>query len=123
MLAVTFSAYLAAVFLAADADRLGDIELTAAFRPRALGAGAIAAGVLALAGLIVAARRRPLALTRAAARRRARGGDRAPRWPAPSRSRSSWRGRFEPARYAAALAVAAVVAGWALARYPTLLPG
>ncbi len=31
--------------------------------------------------------------------------------------------RFEPARYVAALAVAAVVAGWAFARYPVLLPG
>ena len=31
--------------------------------------------------------------------------------------------RFEPARYVAALAVAAVIAGWAFARYPVLLPG
>jgi hypothetical protein len=31
--------------------------------------------------------------------------------------------RFEPARYVAAVAVAAVVAGWAFARYPVLLPG
>jgi cytochrome bd ubiquinol oxidase subunit II len=31
--------------------------------------------------------------------------------------------RFEPARYVAAVAVAAVVAGWAFARYPALLPG
>lgn len=34
-----------------------------------------------------------------------------------------WRRRFEAARYSAALAVAAIIAGWALARYPTLLPG
>src|SRR6202035_5540144 len=32
-------------------------------------------------------------------------------------------GRFEAARYSAALAVSAIVAGWALARWPTLLPG
>ena len=34
-----------------------------------------------------------------------------------------WTQRFEAARYSAALAVAAVIAGWAFARYPTLLPG
>jgi cytochrome d ubiquinol oxidase subunit II len=31
--------------------------------------------------------------------------------------------RYEPARYSAAVAVAAIVAGWALARWPTILPG
>src|SRR5262249_26045004 len=34
-----------------------------------------------------------------------------------------WRSRFEPARYTAAVAVAAIIAGWALAQKPTLLPG
>jgi cytochrome d ubiquinol oxidase subunit II len=34
-----------------------------------------------------------------------------------------YRRRFEAARYSAALAVAAVVAGWALAQWPTILPG
>jgi cytochrome d ubiquinol oxidase subunit II len=33
------------------------------------------------------------------------------------------KGRFEPARYTAALAVAAIVAGWALAQEPQFLPG
>ena len=33
------------------------------------------------------------------------------------------RRRFEPARYVAALAVAAIIAGWALSRWPTILPG
>ena len=33
------------------------------------------------------------------------------------------RRRYEPARYGAALAVAAIIAGWALARWPTFLPG
>jgi cytochrome d ubiquinol oxidase subunit II len=33
------------------------------------------------------------------------------------------RGRYEPARYVAALAVAATIAGWALAQQPDLLPG
>jgi cytochrome d ubiquinol oxidase subunit II len=34
-----------------------------------------------------------------------------------------WASRFELARYAAALAVAAIIAGWALAQKPILLPG
>ncbi len=34
-----------------------------------------------------------------------------------------YRRRFEAARYSAALAVAAVLAGWALAQWPTILPG
>jgi cytochrome bd ubiquinol oxidase subunit II len=34
-----------------------------------------------------------------------------------------WPRRYEPARYSAALAVAAIVAGWALAQAPTLLRG
>ena len=34
-----------------------------------------------------------------------------------------WRGRFGPARASAALAVAAVIAGWAAAQEPRLLPG
>src|SRR5262249_18235601 len=34
-----------------------------------------------------------------------------------------YRRRYEPARYSAALAVAAITAGWALARWPTILPG
>src|SRR5205823_3088985 len=32
-----------------------------------------------------------------------------------------WRGRFEPARYTAALAVAAIIAGWAIVQRPLLL--
>jgi cytochrome bd ubiquinol oxidase subunit II len=31
--------------------------------------------------------------------------------------------RYEPARYNAALAIAGITAGWALARWPTILPG
>jgi len=34
-----------------------------------------------------------------------------------------YRRRYELARYAASLAVAAIVAGWALSRWPTILPG
>jgi len=52
VLAVVFAAYLAAVYLAADAARIGDTELEAAFRRRALGAGVLA-GAVALATLVV----------------------------------------------------------------------
>ena len=55
VLAVATSAYLAAVYLAADAARRDERELERAFRARALGAGVVA-GALALAGLVVAAR-------------------------------------------------------------------
>jgi cytochrome d ubiquinol oxidase subunit II len=34
-----------------------------------------------------------------------------------------WRGRFELARYSAAAAVAAIVAGWGIAQSPEILPG
>ena len=121
VLAVTFSAYLAAVYLAADAARRGESELEEAFRRRALVAGVLA-GVLAVAGLIVVhsdAHSLYTGLLHGAARAvlivsllagAAAIGLVATR-------------RFEPARYVAAVAVAAVVAGWAFARYPTLLPG
>src|SRR5437764_1205122 len=54
VLAVTTAAYLAAVFLCADATELGDQGLEEQFRRRALGAG-IVAGVIAVAGLGVIA--------------------------------------------------------------------
>ena len=121
VLAVAFSAYLAAVYLAADAARRGDAEIEAAYRVRALGAGA-AAGVLAIVGLVVVHADAPslyTGLVHGAALAvlivsllagTAAMGLVAVR-------------RFEPARYVAALAVAAVIAGWAFARYPVLLPG
>ena len=121
VLAVAFSAYLAAVYLAADAARHGDPELEEAYRVRALGAGA-AAGALAIVGLVVLhadAHSLYTGLLHGAALAvlivsllagTAALGLVATR-------------RFEPARYVAALAVAAVVAGWAFARYPVLLPG
>jgi cytochrome d ubiquinol oxidase subunit II len=52
LLAVVSTAYISAVWLAADARRDGSDELTEAYRQRALVA-AVVAGVVALAGLIV----------------------------------------------------------------------
>ena len=121
VLAVAFSAYLAAVYLAADAARHGDPELEEAYRVRALGAGA-AAGALAIVGLVVVhadAHSLYTGLLHGAALAvlivSLLAGTAALALVATR--------RFEPARYVAALAVAAVVAGWAFARYPVLLPG
>ncbi len=46
------AAYLAAVYLTADARRAGDGRLTALFRRRALGSGVVV-GAVAAAGLVV----------------------------------------------------------------------
>jgi cytochrome d ubiquinol oxidase subunit II len=120
-LAVAASAYLAAVYLAADAARRNERELERTFRVRALGAGVVA-GALALAGIFVVrsdaqslydelifGRARPAVIVSALA--------------GLATLALVYRGRFETARYSAALAVAAVVAGWALAQWPTILPG
>jgi cytochrome d ubiquinol oxidase subunit II len=121
VLAVVTAAHMAAVFLAADANRLGRADLLEAFRARALGS-AVVAGAVALAGLIVV---RDDAETiwdgltsgagLAAVLVSAAGGL-ATLW-------LVWRSRFEPARYTASVAVGAIIAGWALAQRPNFLPG
>ena len=120
-LAIATSAYLAAVYLAADARRLREAALELDFRARALGA-AVVAGVLALAGL---------AIVRADARPLYDGLTTGPGLAMVCLSAAAglgtilsvWTRRFSLARVSAALAVAAIVAGWALAQYPGLLPG
>jgi cytochrome bd ubiquinol oxidase subunit II len=120
-IAVATSAYLAAVYLAADAVRLRRSELERAFWLRALGAGVVA-GAIALAGLFVLrddAERIWDGLTSGA-------GLVAVLVSAAAGSVTLalvWARRYELARYTAALAVAAVVAGWPLAQRPVFLPG
>jgi cytochrome d ubiquinol oxidase subunit II len=120
-IAVTTGAYLAAVYLAGDAARAGLDDLTAAFRTRALAAGAVT-GAVALAGLLV------VSLDAEKLRDGLFG------WPAILALVASAatglatlelvrRACFEPARYLASAAVAAIVVGWALAQRPELLPG
>ncbi len=82
VLAVATGAYLAAVYLAADAVRIG--RLTS-------GSGVAAVAVSAVAGTAT------LALV--------------------------WKNRFGAARVSASIAVAAIIAGWALAQRPTFLKG
>ncbi|MDX6682352.1 MAG: cytochrome bd ubiquinol oxidase subunit [Solirubrobacteraceae bacterium] len=121
VLALLSSAYLAAVYLAADARREGDAEMAEAFRSRALVTGSLA-GVAAIAGAVV---------VRADARWIF---DRLVDTPAVLSVGLSLlagaatialvvRRRLDAARVSAAVAVAAVVGGWALAQSPLLLPG
>ena len=116
-LAVVFSGYLAAVFLAADSVRYGEDSLAAAFRRRALVA-AVLSGGLALAGLLVM-RGSGLDLTHGAALALVCVSGAS----GLATLALCWRSRFGLARLTAALAVAAVVAGWAAAQAPRFLPG
>jgi cytochrome d ubiquinol oxidase subunit II len=120
-LAVVFSAYLAAIYLAADAVRRDEPDLVEPFRRRALGAGAVA-GALAVGGLVV------LDHDAHGLYRGLVTGDGLPALVVSVLAGLTTfalvlRGRFEPARYTGALAVAAIVAGWALAQEPRFLPG
>ncbi len=118
---VVTAAYLAAVWLAADARRLGDSEVEASYRTLAIGTSAVA-GVMALAGLITLhydAERLWHNLIR---------------WPAVAAVVLSAAAglvaigclvtrRLELARIASTAAVVAVIAGWGLAQRPEMLPG
>ncbi len=120
-LAVATSAYLAAVYLAADAARRNERDLERAFRVRALAAGVVA-GALALVGIIVV-RGDARALYNELVSGRALPAVIVSALAGLATLALVYRRRFESARYSAALAVAAVVAGWALAQWPTILPG
>jgi cytochrome d ubiquinol oxidase subunit II len=121
VLAVVSCTYLAAVYLAADAARHGRGVLEQEFRRRALGAGVVA-GAIAIAGTFIVnadyhglfhslltGRALPAVIVSALA--------------GAGTLALVYARRYEPARYGAALAVAAIVAGLALARWPTILPG
>ena len=120
-LAVATSAYLAAVYLAADARRIGAPDVAEAFRARALVAGVVA-GALAAAGPFVLNADAPdlydgltsgaglVALLASGAAGVAALALVAKR-------------RYGAARVAAATAVAAIVAGWGIAQSPDILPG
>lgn len=118
VLAVGACAWLAAVFLAADAHRDGQADLARYFARRA-GLTGVVLGAVSLAGII------PLEIDAPTlADRLERGG-------APFVIASAlgglgamylvWRGRYVEARPAAVLAVVAILAGWAVGQYPWLL--
>jgi cytochrome bd ubiquinol oxidase subunit II len=121
VLAVGLGAYMAAVFLSGDAARIGDDELEAAFRRRALASGLLA-GAIAFAALaairfdahrlfdrLVLGRGAPALVVSAAA--------------GVATLALVWKRRYEPARFSAAVAVAAIIGGWALAQAPVLIDG
>jgi cytochrome d ubiquinol oxidase subunit II len=116
-LAVVFSGYLAAVYLAADSLRYGESDLAVQFRWRALVAGVVSGG-LALAGLFVM-RGSGLDLTEGAALALVCVSGVA----GLATLGLCWASRFGLARLTAALAVAAVIVGWAAAQAPRFLPG
>jgi cytochrome d ubiquinol oxidase subunit II len=120
VMAVIVCAFLAAVYLTADAQRRDRPELVRYFRFRALGSGVVA-GAVALVGVFVLREDAPRlyhGLTH-------RG--------APLIVLSSVAGlsalvllsraRYQIARYSAALAVVAVLWGWAAGQYPYMLEG
>jgi cytochrome d ubiquinol oxidase subunit II len=118
VLAVLTSAFLAAVFLTAEAARQGNMELVAACRRRALAAGALTglAAVVGIAPLNDDAPRLfdrltgvalPVVLVSAAA--------------GLASLLLLWRERPRSARIAAVVAVSSVVVGWGFAQYPWIL--
>jgi cytochrome d ubiquinol oxidase subunit II len=121
VLAVATAAYLAAVYLAADAVRLHEPGLERHFRARALGAG-IVAGAIALGGLVVLHSDAHTLYDDLV-----RGDGLAALIVSILAGLGTlalvWRRSYEPARYGAGVAVAAIIAGWALAQDPMFLPG
>jgi cytochrome bd ubiquinol oxidase subunit II len=121
VIAVLTSAYMAAVWLTGDAERVGRRDLAEPFRVRALVMAALA-GAAALGGLLV---------LRADAERIFDGLTSGPGLAALLASVAAGAAtgllvalrRPEPARWSASVAVGAIVAGWALAQRPELLPG
>jgi len=121
VLAVASCAYLAAVFLAADAARTGHHDLQRRFRARGLRTGVLS-GTIALGGLaILHSDAHPLY------HRLITGGALAGVIASLVAGIAAlvllWRQRYEASRYTAAVAVAATIAGWALAQNPTFLTG
>jgi cytochrome d ubiquinol oxidase subunit II len=118
ILAVGACAYLAAVYLCADAQRQGEPDLVAQFRVRAL-ISALVVGVVALSGIVILRADAPVLFTGLTHRG------------LPLIVGSAVAGivsiallvtrRYVGARIAAALAVTAVVWGWGAAQYPYVL--
>lgn len=118
--AVLTCAFLAAVYLCRETERTHHGDLTPWFRARALITGTMA-GAVALAGIPVLAVDAPSLFEGLTGRA-------APLIGVFAASGTAalcllWRRRYVIARLAAAVAVAAVVWGWALGQYPWLLVG
>jgi cytochrome bd ubiquinol oxidase subunit II len=118
VLAVGTCAYLAGVFLVADAERNEHHALAETLRRRVLGLGVVV-GIVAMVGIVVLAADAPT-LTKALLGRGAPlvamsavGGA--------ASLRGLWVGQYRAARMAAVVAVASVLVGWGVGQYPWLL--
>ena len=120
VLAVSNGAYLAAVYLAADAAHTNEVGLERAFRLRAMVA-AVVAGAIAIAGLFVL-HQDDHALLHSLLRGGALAAVIASAAAGVAAAGLVQMRRYLAARYAAATAVASIIAAGALARWPTLLP-
>jgi cytochrome d ubiquinol oxidase subunit II len=120
LLAVGTCAYLAAVYLCADARRAGQERLAEGFRRRALATGVLVGAATVAALLVVRADAPalfagltgpalPIAVTSVLAGAASLG--------------LLLARRYVPVRVTGALAVAAVLWGWGIAQYPNVLPG
>jgi cytochrome d ubiquinol oxidase subunit II len=120
LLAVGACAYLAAVYLCADALREDDLQLAAQFRTRGLITGAVV-GLVALIGVGVLRADAPVlfhGLTHRGLPLVVVSG-----LAGLATMTFLWLRRYGAARVAAALAVTAVIWGWAAGQYPDLLVG
>ncbi len=121
MLAVAAGAYIAAIFLAADAAREDLPDLVEGLRRRALGA-AVVVGAIAIGGLAVIESDAPACTTGLTS-----GGGLAMVIVSALLGTLTiglvWTRRFELARYSAGGAVGTILVGWAFAQSPYLLPG
>jgi cytochrome d ubiquinol oxidase subunit II len=118
VVAVGTCAFLAGVFLVADADRARHADLAATLRLRTLGVGVVT-GLVVFAGLIpldhdaptlwdgLTGRALPLVLVAAVA--------------GAATLALVWLRRYRPARVTAVVAVATVISGWGVGQYPWLL--
>lgn len=118
VLAVATCSFLASVYLVSEAQALGSEDLVADLRPRTLASGVIA-GAIALVGVVplladadtlakgLTGRALPVVALSAVA--------------GVASLVLLWHARYALARWAAAVAVAAVVAGWGIGQYPWIL--
>ena len=119
-LAVASAAYTAAVYLAGDAKREGLHEMSETFRRRALISGAVVGAIAVCGPLVLHEDAKPLYDGLSSGWGLAAGF--ASGIAGVATLALVWRRRFEPARASAALAVGAIIAGWALAQEPYFLP-
>jgi cytochrome d ubiquinol oxidase subunit II len=118
LVAVGTCAFLAGVFLVADADRAHHVDLAATLRRRTLGVGLVT-GLVVFAGLVpldhdaptlwngLTGHALPLVLVAAVA--------------GAATLALVWSHRYRPARVTAVIAVATVISGWGVGQYPWML--